>query len=192
MSPIKTSAAHEVIRKLEENSDYLSENWSLPKEAAKFLYILIRSSECQRLLEVGTSVGYSGLHLGLAACENGGALDTIDASPERQNQAIQNFKEAGLSETITPLSGDACAVLGQLADAGKRYDFIFLDAQKAQYIEYFRYAERLLTEGGLLLADNTRSHRSEMGDFIDAITQSPAWDCADMDTPNGFILARKK
>lgn len=178
-----------VISQLETDPDRLRANWSMPRESARLLYLMARIGQVERALEVGTSIGYSGLHLGLALAETGGQLDTIDASPERLSQARQHFEAAGLSDVIRIHQGDALPTLTKLP--GKAYDLMFIDARKSEYLDYFHHARRLLRPGGVLFADNTRSHRGEMADFIEAVTQHPDWETADLDTPNGFLLARQ-
>jgi predicted O-methyltransferase YrrM len=143
------------------------------------------------MLEVGTSIGYSTLHLALAASNQAGHVTSLDASAERQAQASQHLQEAGLSSGVTLLTGDALTLLERLVCAGQHFDFIFLDARKSEYRQYLALAETLLLPGGMLLADNTRSHRKQMQDFIDAVTRSPAWETSDLETPNGFLLARR-
>lgn len=186
------TSARSVIADLEARREYLSENWSLPQEAAKFLYLIARIGKAKKLLEIGTSVGYSGLYLGLAAQENGGTLETVDTFEDRQKQAIEHFTKAGLDGVICPILGDAHEVMAKLAKEERQFDLIFIDADKAGYVDYLQQAEKLLPEGGVLIADNTQSHRESMMPFVEAILASPQWDCADVDTPNGFILARKR
>ena len=82
--------------------------------------------------------------------------------------------------------------MAKLAKEERQFDLIFIDADKAGYVDYLQQAEKLLPEGGVLIADNTQSHRESMMPFVEAILASPQWDCADVDTPNGFILARKR
>ncbi len=178
-----------MIQVLEAQPERLSANWSLPKESARFLYLLARMTESRRALEVGTSIGYSGLYLSLALLETGGHLETIDASADRLEQARKHFEEAGVADKITIHQGDALVVLAQL-QAGQ-YDLMFLDARKSEYLAYFQYAKTLLKPGGILLADNTQSHREDMLDFIEAVTTDPLWETADLDTSNGVLLARR-
>jgi predicted O-methyltransferase YrrM len=184
-------SARSVISRLEQDPDHLHANWTLPPQAARFVYLLSRIGRFKQILEVGTSIGYSTLHFAWAASENQGHVTTIDASEERQSQARRNLAQAGLEDVVTPLLGDAIETLTRLAGEKQKYDLMFLDARKDQYIDYLRLGETLLEPGGVLLADNTQSHRKDMQDFIDAINASPDWMTADIDTPNGFILARK-
>jgi predicted O-methyltransferase YrrM len=181
-----------VITRLEADEARLKAHWSLPPEDARFLYLLARIGRFRRMLEVGTSIGYSTLHLALAASHQQGRVISIDASPERQREAAGHLQEAGLGSYVTLLPGDALAVLAGLAQGeSPAYDFMFLDARKSEYEAYLDYAEKFLAPGGVLLADNTRSHRQQMAHFILRIAASPLWEVSDMDTPNGFILARR-
>ena len=180
-----------VIARLEEAPEHLKAHWCLPREEARFLYLLARIGRCQRMLEVGTSIGYSTLHLAQAALLNNGHITTIDASADRQAEALANLKSADLSEQVTLLRGDALTILSGLFNAGQTFDLMFIDARKSQYVEYLAWAEKLLTSGGILLADNTRSHRDSMLDFIERVHQSSWWEVSDLDTPGGLILARK-
>jgi predicted O-methyltransferase YrrM len=183
---------HPVIDRLEQNAEYLKSHWSLPLEDARFLYLLCRIGRFRNMLEIGTSVGYSTLHLALSASKQGGKVTTIDASLERQEQAKQYLQEADLLENVTLLNGDALTVLKTLLQEHQIYDFIFIDARKSEYIDYLMLAERLLSSDGVLLADNTRSHRKQTVDFIEQITHSDLWEVSDLETPNGFVLARKR
>lgn len=180
-----------VIQRLEADEANLKAHWSLPREDARLLYLLARLGRFQRMLEVGTSIGYSTLHLALAASHQQGVVTTIDASAERLTQASFHLQEAGLLSYVTLLTGDALTVLDSLKQAGQTYDLMFLDARKSEYVRYLDYAEAMLVPGGLLIADNTRSHRVQTLDFIECITTSPLWETSDVETPNGFVLARR-
>lgn len=180
------------IERLEQNPEHLHRNWSLPKESARFLYLLCRIGNFRNMLEVGTSIGYSTLHLALAASQQEGHVVTLDASFERQAEALRNLEEASLQSRVRLIEGEAIPSLKRLQDEAQSFDFMFIDAQKSEYIDYLDFAEQLLAEGGVLLADNTQSHRAQMMNFVQRIEISALWESCDMNTPNGFILARKK
>jgi predicted O-methyltransferase YrrM len=180
-----------VIARLAADPAYLSGNWSLPLETARFLHLMARIGGCRQVLEVGTSIGFSTLHLASAAAENGGHVDTIEASDERQGEARRHIEEAGLASSVTFHLGDALSVLNAMAEAGRRFDLMFLDARKKEYVAYFELAQVLVRPGGIVMADNTRSHREKMASFIEAVKIAPEWRSCDLDTPNGFILARR-
>ena len=90
-----------VIDRLLENPRYLNENWALSRESARFLHLIARIGCHRNLLEVGTSIGFSTLHLAWAAAENDGQVTSIEASPERQAQARDHLKEAGLASVVS-------------------------------------------------------------------------------------------
>lgn len=177
-----------VIARLEADPALLQAHWCLPLEEARFLYLLACMGRFRNMLEVGTSIGYSTLHLAQAALENDGFVTAIDASAQRLQMAGSHLAEAGLAERVTLRHGDALTVL-QAEQAG-HFDFIFLDARKSEYRQYWREAERLLMPGGVLVADNTVSHRERMTDFLQDIRQSAYWRVSELPTPNGLLLGR--
>lgn len=185
------NAWHPVIERLEADEENLKAHWSLPREEARFLYLLARMSHARQSLEVGTSIGYSTLHLALAASRQNGHVISIDASQERQSQAQAHLEQAGLAEHVTLMHGDARQTLQALQVENVLFDLAFLDARKSEYHAYLELIEPMLCIGGLLIADNTRSHRQQMERFIEAITHSIQWETCDLETPHGLILARK-
>ena len=129
-------------------------------ETAALLKVLIRLCRPMRLLEVGAAVGYSAV-LMASYMPEGGHLTTIENYEKRIPIARENIKKAGMEEKITLLEGDAMAVLPAL-DPG--YDMIFMDAAKAQYINFLPQVTRLLKVGGLLVSDNVLQE----GDIIES------------------------
>lgn len=180
-----------IIEALEQTPERLQANWCLPQEEARFLYLLARIGHCRRMLEVGTSIGYSTLHLAQAAAFTNGHVVTIDASADRQAEALANLQAARLVDRVTLTCGDALTVLASLSNEWRTFDLMFIDARKSQYVEYLAWAEKLLITGGILLADNTRSHRESMLDFIERAHHSAVWEVSDLETPSGLLLARK-
>lgn len=120
------------------------------KETQSFLKTLIEMSQPQKVLEVGTAVGFSAILM----CEYLGAdahVTTIENYEKRIPIAKENFRRAGREDQITLLEGDAMEILKTLDET---YDFIFMDAAKAQYIHYLPEVLRLLKKGGILVTDN--------------------------------------
>ncbi|MFA5860204.1 MAG: O-methyltransferase [Candidatus Thermoplasmatota archaeon] len=114
------------------------------------LRALVAASGGVRVLEVGTNVGYSALWMG-AGLPNGGRMDTIELNGDIASRARRNIANAGLATRITVHQGAALDVLPRLQAP---YDFIFLDAAKAEYPAYLQHALRLLRSGGIVAADN--------------------------------------
>jgi predicted O-methyltransferase YrrM len=120
------------------------------KEMQSFLRVLIAMKKPMRILEVGTAVGFSALLMSEAAPE-GCKITTIEKYEKRIPIAKENFRRAKRESSIELLEGDAQEILEQLKEP---YDFIFMDAAKAQYISYLPEVKRLLKMDGVLVSDN--------------------------------------
>lgn len=130
------------------------------KEMQSFLKVLLSIQKPLKILEVGTAVGFSALLMSEYAPE-GCTITTIEKYEKRIPIARENFKRAGKEEVITLLEGDALEILKGLQEL---YDFIFMDAAKAQYIYYMPEVIRLLGKGGILVSDNVLQD----GDIIES------------------------
>lgn len=119
------------------------------KEMSAFLKMLVAAKRPERILEVGTAVGYSALLMSRVMPENC-RITTIEKFSPRIQAAKANFLEAG-EERITLLEGDAEEILKDLTGP---FDFIFMDAAKGQYIHWLPEILRLMPVGGVLLSDN--------------------------------------
>ena len=120
------------------------------KEMQSFLKVLLSIQKPMRVLEVGTAVGFSALLMS-EFVPNGAEITTIENYEKRIPIARNNFKRAGKESMITLLEGDAQEVLKVLDG---KFDFIFMDAAKGQYIHFLPDVLRLLRNGGLLVSDN--------------------------------------
>lgn len=120
------------------------------KEMGNLLKVLLQLVQPERILEVGTAVGYSSILMSENMPENC-KITTIENYDKRIPVAKNNFKRAGKEDVITLIEGDALEVLKTLEGP---YDFIFMDAAKGQYINYLPDVKRVLRKGGLLISDN--------------------------------------
>lgn len=118
-------------------------------ETLNFLCTLLRAVKPENILELGTAVGISGGVM-LEVCKNA-HLTTIERDENFFSQARENFNNLGLAERVTQIAGDAGEIINGL---GGKFDFIFLDCAKVQYIKYLPRLKELLTEGGVLVADD--------------------------------------
>lgn len=164
--------------------------WNISRATAEFLYISIIEHGAKNVLEVGTSNGYSGLWLSKALKVTGGHLTTIEYYPKRQNIAIDNFNKCGTGDIVTPLIGSACDVLKDLPEDAK-FDFVFVDANKRESIEYFNLIHPHLVRGGIYTCDNVLSHKEKVQPFIDAINAHPDYENVVLQLPAGLSFARK-
>ena len=124
-------------------------------EVGRFLNLLIKAARARRIVEVGTSNGYSTLWLAEAAATVGGAVATIDVRRVAQMEAMENVTRAGLGEVVEFILGDAHE---EIPDIKGPYDLAFLDAEKEDYVALGDLLVHKLPSGGLLVADNITSH----------------------------------
>lgn len=116
----------------------------------KFLHVLARAIRAERILEIGTLGGYSTIWLARALPPHG-HLITIEVDPHHAGVAQSNIARANLADRIEVRVGGALDVLPTLAGP---FDFVFIDADKETYVEYFEWAVRLARPGTLIVADN--------------------------------------
>lgn len=127
------------------------------KSTQQILRFLMAMAQPEKILEVGTAVGFSGIFMMtfLEKYRSDGHLTTIEKVSYRIGQAKENFRAAGLSEKVTLLEGDAGEILKRLAGETEGwYDMIFMDAAKGQYLHFYPAVKKLLKPGGLLVSDN--------------------------------------
>lgn len=120
------------------------------KEMESFLRVLIEIKQPKKILELGTAIGYSAILMANAMPQDC-SITTIENYDKRIPIARENFEKAGVTDKITLLEGDA---LEHLRNIHEQYDFIFMDAAKAQYLNYLEEIMRILPKGGILIADN--------------------------------------
>jgi predicted O-methyltransferase YrrM len=129
---------------LEHNVPIL--NW----HAADFIEKLILINKPDRVLEIGTAIAYTTIRI--AKClHKGSVIHSIEKSDDNIKIALENIEKSGLGKKIKLVQGDALSVMPQLK---KKYDFIFLDADKEDYKRLFDYSMILLRKGGIIVIDN--------------------------------------
>ena len=141
----------EWMKQLEE----IAELQNIPimeRVAIDFLVKQIDIHRPNRILEIGTAIGYSALRMAEANPE--AEIMTIENDEKRYKEALENIKKLGKSEQIDVIYGDALEVLQTLTEEKKLFDLIFIDAAKGKYKNFFHSAHQLLKNGGLLVTDN--------------------------------------
>jgi predicted O-methyltransferase YrrM len=160
-----------------------------PGDAA-FLRILVESSRAKRGLEIGTANGFGAIHLGMAFERNGGKLLSIDVDPKMIATARRNIEKVELQDTVQCIEGPALDVI--LTLKGK-FDFVFLDAVKQDYLAYLRAVEPKLKSGALVVADNVIQFAERMRDFLECINSASSYHTvtlrASMDKNDGMTVS---
>jgi predicted O-methyltransferase YrrM len=124
-------------------------------EQAQFLTLLVELTQAHRILELGTFTGYSTLALSRALKPTGTVI-TCDVDPEMTERAQRYWQQAGLAHNIHLILGPALQSLTELVNSGHEnyFDLVFIDADKANYLEYYEFALKLVRQGGLIVIDN--------------------------------------
>ena len=127
------------------------DDWNVPEYDGRLLYDLIIKNKYTSALEIGTSTGHSTIWIAWALSKTGGKVITIEIDEDRYNQALANFKAAGLSEFIDARLADAHELVKELQGP---FDFVFSDADKDWYTNYFKDLYPKLKVGGCFTAHN--------------------------------------
>jgi predicted O-methyltransferase YrrM len=191
MKTIVDTPAMAVIRRLEDTPGQLTDHWCVPPQTGRFLATMALATKARRVCEIGTSIGYSTLWFAYAMSQTNGVVDTLEYFEARQAQAISHVAEAGLSERVRFHLGPALETLARFAQEGRVFDMVFLDAAKQEYLPYVQCLEAMMPPGAVLIADNTHSHRDSMSDFLTYMAEHSGFLVAELETPNGQLVAYK-
>ncbi|HDX9580583.1 TPA: O-methyltransferase [Bacillus pseudomycoides] len=162
---------------------------NVSKEMGQFLSILVKMREAKHILEIGTSNGFSTLWLANAAEETKGTVTTVELSSKRVAEANENFQKANLTNNIHIHNQEAGAFLSEQLD--KSYDFIFLDAERTQYIWWWEDLKRILMPKGVIVVDNATSHVDELQNFFDLIEEAKHFETVLLPFKMGAYVMRK-
>ncbi len=160
----------EKVLPLLKHLPYRHGGMNVPAQDGRMLYDIIKKHGYVRGLEIGTSNGYSALWLGLAFKENRGKLITIEIEPQRAREAAENFQHAGLDEVIESHVNDA---LREIPGLKGKFDFVFIDAWKPDYLKYLKLILPKMKAGGVITAHNITSQGGSMQGFLEEITNNP-------------------
>jgi predicted O-methyltransferase YrrM len=162
---------------------------SVPRKDGEFLHFLVKATQARNVLEVGTSHGFSAIWMALALEETGGHLTTIEIDGGRYSLARRNVSEAGLSQRVTLIKGDAHVEVARLEGP---FDFVFLDGDKEGQMDYFNklYLKKLLP-GAILAVHNAIHQANSMRDYLEMIRKHPDFDTVilSLTMDDGFCLS---
>ncbi|MBA5687714.1 O-methyltransferase [Rugamonas apoptosis] len=186
---------HVLLRELEQFSAYNDATvmerprrmLNITRDTGEFLSVLVRATNARRVLEIGTSNGYSTLWLAQAALAVGGHVTTVELSDFKLQMAAKNFDRSGLSHAITLAHREAGEFLQATPDSS--FDLVFLDSERSEYPTWLSDVKRILRPGGLLVADNATSHAAEMAPFVVLVSADADFNCCTVPVGNGEFLA---
>ena len=159
---------------------------NLEPETAQFLHILLRSSRRMRLLEIGTSNGYSTIWLAGAMSLTGGHVVSIDRDADKQALADANLRRVGLREVVDLRCGDATAIVAELSGP---FDCVFFDADRYSATAQLSLLMPKLLPDALILADNVISHPTEIAAYLRALEALPDFDRVVLPVGKGLSVA---
>ena len=180
----------ELDRQVENFLDGHSENWrdmNVPGKDAELLYDLVIKGKYKSALEIGTSTGYSGIYIAWALSKTGGKLISIDNNESRHRKALENFKKAGLEDYIDARLADAHQLVKELEGP---FDFVFSDADKGWYRNYFLDIHPKLLVGGCYTTHNI-SKSGWNQDYYDFIMGMENYDSSLNSKGGGTLISYK-
>jgi caffeoyl-CoA O-methyltransferase len=157
-------------------SSFLRENmhswtgWNVPYDDGRILHDLVIKGQFKNILEIGTSTGHSTIWLAWAAAKTGGKVTTIEIDRERYRHALANFRKAGVARYIDARLGDAHDLV-RILDGP--FDFVFCDADKDWYLQYFIDVAPKMSIGGCYTAHNTLRGGRNIERFVDYVKSNP-------------------
>ena len=172
-------------------------------DTLSFICKTINEIDAKEILEIGTAIAYGSISMAENTnCEH---IDTIEIDENRYTIAIKNIKEHNLSEKISCHLIDA---IEYLKNCKKKYDFIYLDGPKGQYINYLPYLVKILNKGGIIIADNLNFHGMVTGEipvsrgcrsmikglknYIEEITTNPIYETQILNIGDGIGITKLK
>ena len=162
---------------------------NITRDTGEFLSVIVKTTNAQRVLEIGTSNGYSTLWLADAVKSVGGRVTTVELSEYKHGLASQNFKRSGLATAITQIHGDAGTALANSPD--ESFDLIFLDSERPEYPGWWSDLKRVIRKGGLLVVDNAISHKEQMEPFVSLVEADTEFSTCLVPVGKGEYLATR-
>jgi predicted O-methyltransferase YrrM len=163
---------------------------NLSPDAAALLSIVCQAMDARRVLEIGTSNGYSTLWLARAVQDRDGAVLSVDLDAHAQADAAANLARVGLQQHVELRLADGGEVLRELPDGGQ--DVVFLDAERSEYGGWWPDPVRVLRVGGLLAIDNVLSHPGEVAGIRALIAADARLAATVVPTGAGLLLAVRR
>lgn len=171
-----------------DGTPHLQRLRQIPAETGRFLAVLATLAPSGRLVEIGTSAGYSTLWLALACREIGRRIITFELLEEKSVLARETFSLAGVEDVVEFVGGDALKHISDYHDIS----FCFLDAEKSDYAKYYELIIPKLASGGLLIADNVISHADKLAGVVTRAQNDERVDALVVPIGKGELVCRKR
>ena len=189
----KTATSKDLDVKVEKFLNENRRNWhdlNVPYKDGQTLFNLIIKNNYTRALEIGTSTGHSSIWMAWALSKTGGKLITIEIDEDRHKTALQNFKKAGVEEFIDARLADAHQLVKELKGP---FDFVFSDADKEWYTQYFKEVDPKLVVGGCFTAHNVTDGFGDVKRFLNYVRSLPNYETTiDHSSSSGISISYKK
>jgi predicted O-methyltransferase YrrM len=163
------SGSEDIDEKVEKFLDDHRHEWrnlNVPYADGKVLHDLIIKNNYTSALEIGTSTGHSTIWIAWAMSKTGGKVTTLEIDEYRHQEAIKNLREVGLLDYVDARLGDAHILVKEIDGS---FDFVFSDADKGWYTQYFKDVDPKLKVGGCFTAHNVSNPYGGIREFIDYV-----------------------
>ena len=189
----KAGTSKELDARVEKFLNENRRNWhdlNVPYKDGQTLFNLIVKNNYKRALEIGTSTGHSSIWMAWASSKTGGKLITIEIDEDRHKTALKNFKQAGVEELIDARLADAHQLVKELKGP---FDFVFSDADKEWYTQYFKDVDPKLVVGGCFTAHNVTDGFGDVKTFLNYVRGLPNYETTiDRSSGSGISISYKK
>jgi predicted O-methyltransferase YrrM len=186
------SAPSELDQRVRAFLDRSRGSWrdlNVPGEDGRILHDLVVAKGFTRGLEIGTSTGHSGVWIAWAMSKTGGRLTTIEIDERRHRAALANFREAGVAPFVDARLADAHQLVKELPGP---FDFVFSDADKDWYTQYFKDLDPKLAAGGCFTAHNVLQRMGGIREFLDHVRARPDYQTTiDRTSSSGLSISCK-
>ena len=182
MERLKKQYKYELAR-FEIQKNNIKRLWNIPQTTAELLYTFIKIKLPKHILEIGTSNGFSTFWLSLAAETCGAVVDTIEIDESRFKLAKKNLVNRN---NVIQRLGKAELIIPELTG---KYDFVFIDAGKINYINYIKLLQNKLSNNAIIVADNVISHKNTVKEYLDYIESSKLFDSVTLNLDSGLNVA---
>lgn len=174
-----------LLKELEKTSHIF---WNIAPEVGQFLNTLIKDRQYKKVLEIGTSNGYSGIWLAEALSHTSGKLYTMESHKKRFKLASKNFEKAKVTKEIIQIAGHAPE---DFPSTPKFFDMAFFDATKGEHLAQFQILKSRIKKGGLIATDNIHSHKEELKNYLKIVKATPGWHSTELNLGTGLLVSYK-